>query len=193
MRGGRSFGREDSGQLMLLAGIIVTSAFILTALTLSQVSTIERQSATDKPSTLSSEWRFLHERLATNFATAASPELTNGTFKDSTLQAVVATFRNIEAEKGYDMVIRLAAPTFDTTEADLVDASSPPRYAATSADGEVPFAFHYDGTDDGILWQYPCPDTTATGGCIAGVYVYVRISDGASSMEETMLFAVNQG
>lgn len=189
----RGIARDDGGQLMLLAGIIVTSAFILTALTLSQVSSLERQAASDKPSPLAAEWRFLHDRLGTNLATAISPDLPNATFESTTFPSIIATFRNIEAEKGYDTVIRLAKGTdFATSEADLLDGTGT-AYYATSDDGAVSFTHAYDLGDDGLLWQAACPDPDAAAGCIVGVYVYVRISDGASAMEETMLFAVNQG
>lgn len=190
----RSLRESDGGQLMMLAGIVITISFILTALTLSQVSALEKQAAADGPSPIITEWRFLHERLASNFQTAVGPETTNATFNDTVLPTVIATFRNIEAEKGYDTVIRLAGgAAFDRGERHLVDPLAPTKYKATTDDGSVTFTHAIDGKDDGILWQTPCPDPTGpAGGCLGGIYVYVRLTDGAATLEETMLFPLNQ-
>lgn len=190
----RARARDDQGQLMLLAGVVLTISFILTALTLSQVASLEREAAADAPSPLVAEWRFLHERLATNLVTAVGPDTDNTTFQDTILPTIAATFRSVEAEKGYDLVIRAAggdAFLANGNEASLVSGSS---YAATTYDEEVTFAHGVDDVlTDGTLWQQPCPDTSApAAGCIVGVYLFVRISDGETSLEESILFATNQ-
>lgn len=179
---------------MLLAGVVLTISFILTALTLSQVASLEREAAADAPSPLVAEWRFLHERLASNLDTAIGPDTDNDTFRD-TLSTIAATFRSVEAEKGYDLVIRAAggdAFVANGNEASLVSGSS---YSATTYDEEVTFTHGVDDVlTDGTLWQKPCPDTSApANGCIVGAYLFVRISDGETSLEESILFATNQG
>lgn len=179
---------------MLVAGIVITIAFILTALTLSQLSSLERISAAEKPAPIGDEWRFLHDRLATNLQTAISSDMTNATLTTTTFPAIAATFRNIEAEKGYDVVIRLAGATTGTynhTEASLVTNGN---YHAGSDDGTYTMTNAYDGVDDGILWQKPCRDPSAPStGCIGGVYVYVHMTDATSTMEESIFYAVNSG
>lgn len=179
---------------MMLAGIVITISFILTALTLAQVSSLEKQAASDGPSPIVSEWRFLHERLASNFRTAVSAETTNQTFNETVLPTVIATFRNIEAEKGYDTIIRLAGgPTYTPSERNLTDPLDPTRYGATTDDGSVTFSHAIDGVDDGRLWQTPCPDASGpSSGCLGGVYIYVRLTDGTAMLEETMLFPLNR-
>lgn len=185
----------DDGQLMLLAGVVLTISFILTALTLSQVSSLEREAAAEAPSPLVAEWRFLHERLATNLDTAIGPDTDNATFQTSILPTIAATFRSVEAEKGYDLVLRAAggdAFVANGNEEALVSGSA---YSATTYDESVEFTHGVDNDlTDGTLWQKPCPDSEApAAGCIVGVYVFVRISDGETTLEESILFATNQG
>jgi hypothetical protein len=189
---------DDSGQLMLVSGIVITIAFLLTALTLSQVSAIERQSASDKPTSLTSEWRFLHDRLATNLATAVTTDSTNASFLGSTWPAVAATFRNIEAEKGYDLVLRLAGnttggPNFNLTEnrTGVTTSGVFTSYNIKSFSGSYVMTFAADGTDDGLLWNPSCP---AAGGsrCLQGVLVAMHLSDATTSLDEVVLFAVNE-
>ena len=178
---------------MLVSGIVITLAFIMTALTLSQLSTLERQAASEKPSPIAAEWRFLHDRLSTNLNTAITVDLKNSTFEDTTFPAIAATFRTIEAEKGYDVVIRLAGGgSYNHTEANtLVSGAS---YDAYTDDTGYRFTAAYDGTNDGILWLQPCRDSTGpAAGCISGVYVFVHMSDESSAMEESILFDVNRG
>lgn len=184
--------RDDRGQLMMLAGIVITIAFILTALTFSQVSSMEKQAASEGPSPIIAEWRFLHERLASNFRTAVGTETDITDFTTDVMPTVLATFRAIEAEKGYDLLMRLAAdPVYDPNESDLLNLAGT-NYDATSADGSATYADTFDGLADGLIHDDPCPDTSDTDACLSGVYVYVRLTDGTAVMEETILFALNQ-
>ena len=99
--------------------------------------------------------------------------------------------RAAESENVYDETLRFANGTSRDikTEANLVVSNA---YQGRSVEGSVNFAgIPYDQVDDGILTQKPCPDSYA-GDCISGALVYVHLSDGASSLEEVMLFAVNQ-
>jgi hypothetical protein len=175
---------------MLLAGIVITIAFLLTSLTLSQVSSLERQAAAEKSAPMASEWRFLHDRLQTNLESAVPPDLALSTFKSTTFPIIASTFRNIEAEKGYDATLRLAnnLSTYSKNESSLVSGAS---YNAWSADGSFRFTAAYDGTSDGVLWYATCPDTTHLGGCIAGVLVFVQMTDATTTMSEVILFPVN--
>lgn len=187
---------------MLVAGIVITLAFLLTALTLSQVGGIERQAASDKPTSLAAEWRFLHDRLQTNLATAVAPDTSNDTFINTTWPAVAATFRNIEAEKGYDLVLRLAGNNtggvglFNLTENMTGNSTGAgfQNYNATSFDGTVYFGFASDHVDDGVIWSPTCLDTSSGGGwCMQGVLVSMHLADASSSIDEVVLFAVNKG
>lgn len=181
---------------MLLSGIMITIAFIMTAMTVSQVASLEREAATQKPSSLATEWRFIHARLASNFNTAITLETKNETFKEVTFPAIAETFRAVEAEKGYDIVIRLAGSSLavNKTEADLVSGLA---YKAdlTSVDGLYSdFAgAPMDPDADGILHYGPCPDAAGpASGCIGALLVAVHLSDGLDTINEVMLFGVNR-
>lgn len=191
---------EDSGQLMMLAGIVLTISFIMTALTLSQVSQLEREAAAQISSPIIGEWRFLHERLGANLRTAVGPDTTRAAFEDSVLPTVQATFRSVMSEKGYDLTIRLAGdPMFAPwgNEAQLLNPAGT-HYDEWTWDGRThfvhPVAEDPVGTTDGILWQdASCPDASApAAGCIGGAYLYVRLTDGVSTIEESMLFDTNR-
>jgi hypothetical protein len=192
----RRVGTRDDGQLLMLAGIVLTISFILTALTLSQVSALERAAAADEPSPLVAEWRFLHERLATNLRTAINPETDNLTFTSEILPTIAATFRSVEAEKGYDLIVRAAGGPAYAGNGNEASLTSGANYAATTYDGEVTFTHPYStaaALEDGIIWQKPCADNSGPiAGCIGGIYLFVRLSDGETSLEESILYAVNQ-
>lgn len=185
----------DHAQLMMLAGIVLTISFIVTALTLSQVSAMQREAAARTSTPILGEWRFLHDRLGPNIDTAVGAETSIAAFEDTILPTIQATFRSVLAEKGYDLVLRAAgdATTAPTgMEAQLLNVAQT-HYAAWSWDGTVHYTQAKDAdTTDGILWL-DCPISGGIGGkCIAGVYVYVHLTDGTASVEESILFAVNQ-
>lgn len=195
---------DDDGQLMMLAGIVLTISFILTSLTLAQVTSLEREAEAQTATPIITEWRFLHDRLASNLRTAIGPETTKATLIDSVLPTVQATFRAVESEKGYDLVIRLAgdAAIYDAwgSEADLISGAN---YGSKwSSDGSTFFADAIAPDvdhNDGIL-QYGlpgsgarthCNDANAVSPCIAGVYLNVRMTDGETTMQESILFGAN--
>ena len=182
---------------MLLSGIVITLAFLLTALTLSQVSSLERQAASEKATPLAAEWRFLRDRVATNLDSAVPADLRVDVFKSVTFPTIAATFRGIEAEKGYDAVLRLAdSPTrYNLSEESILvnDGAGGKKYEAWSADGSFHFTAAWDGTNDGVIHYATCPDETVVGACIAGVVVFLHMTDTSSTMSEVVVYAVNSG
>lgn len=186
--------RDENGQLMLLAGIVLTISFIVTALTLAQVSSLEREAQAQGPQPIIQEWRFLHERLASNVRLGIGYETTQHSFETTVLPAIGATFRSLAAEKGYDLVLRLSGSSFGakSEHAKLADPGAPTFYDAWAADGSAHYEHGLDPTDDGMIWQNPCPAPSVTGGCLSGVYLYVRLTDGQATMEEHILFSANQ-
>lgn len=185
--------RDDGGNLMLLAGIVVTIAFVTTALTLSQVASLERQASSEPSTTLAGEWRFLRDRLAASVATSVTVDLTDDAFNDTTLPAVVATFRGIQAEKGYDVAIRRATTLslFNKTEASIVSGGN---YDAWSVNGKHANWPKDSDQTDGILWEAPCADGSGpTTGCIGGVLLSIHLADGESSLSEVILIRTNSG
>ena len=181
---------DDRGQLMLLSGIVIIISFILTALTVSQVSALQRRAGSEPATTLPTEWRFLHTRISNSFEVAVGTATDNATLRDTLVPTVAATFRAAGTEKGLDTVIRLPDNAqYPLRESDLVTAGF---YAATSDDGDQDFDWAYDGSDDGMIWKVPCPDSGGpAAGCIAGILVFVSMSDGESTINETILFDLN--
>lgn len=188
---------RDDGNLMLLAGIVVTIAFVTTALTLSQVATLERQAVTEATSSLAAEWRFIRDRLAASVNASITPDMRNETFLQVTLPAIVATYRGVEAEKGYDVVIRPATSLtlYNKTEASLL---SPPvtgaSYDAFTFDGKRVAWDKDPDAGDGLLWRAPCldPGGPATG-CISAVVLSLHMSDDESTLHEVLVVATNTG
>lgn len=188
---------RDDGNLMLLAGIVVTIAFVTTALTLSQVSALERQAVTDATSSFAAEWRFIRDRLAASVNASVTPDMKNQTFLALTLPSIVATYRGVEAEKGFDVVIRPATTLahYNKTELSLLD---PPltgaAYKAYTHDGQLVNWDKDPDTSDGILWRAPCADATAPAtGCISAVLLSIQMTDGVSQVSEVLLVATNTG
>ena len=181
----------------MLAGIVLTISFILTALTLSQVASLEKQAAQEQPSPIIGEWRFLHDRLASNVRTAVTPETTNQSFNDTVMPTLAATFRALAAEKGYDLVMRKAGG--GNFSANGNEASLLPGAGLTYVGNAYDNSFDFAGvpkdpdTTDGVIWQIPCPDSSGpASGCIGGVYLFMRLADASTTVEESVLFAVNR-
>lgn len=184
---------DDSGNLMLLAGIVVTIAFVTTALTLSQVSSLERQAVTEATTSLAAEWRFIRDRISSSVESSVVADTGNQTFLTDTLPSIVATYRSVEAEKGFDIVVRVAdsLTLYNKTEESLVSGAS---YNAWSFDG-YPIDWVKDpDVRDGLLWQAPCdnPDAPVTG-CLSGVVLSIQITNGESSLHEVVVVATNRG
>lgn len=186
---------RDDGNLMLLAGIVVTIAFVTTALTLSQVATLERQAVTEATSSLAAEWRFIRDRLAASVNASIAPDMRNDTFLQVTLPAIVATYRGVEAEKGYDVVIRPATSItlYNKTEASLLNGAGT-SYDAYTFDGKR-IAWDKDpDTGDGLLWRAPCQDPGgAATGCISAVVLSLHMSNDESTLHEVLVVATNTG
>lgn len=195
---------DDDGQLMMLAGIVLTISFILTSLTLAQVSSLEREAAAEAPTAMIAEWRFLHDRLGSNLDTAIGPDTTKEAFLSTILPTVQATFRSVMAEKGYDLALRAAddPAIYGATGAEP-DRISGANYDAWTWDGKVRFTHAVDpdepqngniraDREDGVIWQKPCAEAGPASGCIGGLYIYVKLTDGATSLQESILFATNQ-
>ena len=186
---------DDGGNLMLLAGIVVTIAFVTTALTLAQVSSLERQAASKPVVTLAGEWRFLRDRLMTSVETAVTVDTSDEVFNETTLPAIVATFRGIEAEKGFDVAIRRATTPefFNRTETSFLNGLGT-SYSTTSSNGyAIAWAKDSDQTD-GIVWEADCSDSGRDGpstGCIGAVVLSVQLSNGESSMHEVLFVRTN--
>lgn len=179
----------------MLAGIVLTISFILTALTLAQVASLEKEAAQEASSPIIGEWRFLHDRLTSNVRTAVTAETSIQSFKDSVLPALGATFRSLAAERGYDFVLRLADDgdfAGNGNEASLIVNG---KYANWSHDGATNFSAQPSDADtsDGVLWEQPCAYPGAPlAGCISGLYLYLRLADATTTIEESVLFSVNR-
>lgn len=180
---GRGSGPGDRGQLLLLSGIILALAFLITALTLNQVANMESQVSREQRAIIIDEFSFLREEINTTLSDLVTSSTSNSTFND-TFDRMVFSIKSVERGHGYDLVVVKGAPGYATpaTEEDNFTAEGK-KYKGVSFDGHRNFTGEvYDGVNDGILWY---------DGEIKGVVVYIYISDEVASMEEVLLFPVN--
>ncbi|MHB8603872.1 MAG: hypothetical protein ACYDCK_01350 [Thermoplasmatota archaeon] len=132
-RRARAAHDDDRGQLMMLAGIILILAFIVTALTLSQISDLEKQASQEQSSPLLNEYRAVRDKIGSTLADATGTGTDNGTFK-STFKSIVAGLKGVEQAKGYDVVAFLAGSPanagirLNRTEWSFTDLGKPDNY-----------------------------------------------------------------
>jgi len=186
--------RDDRGQMLLLAGFVLVLAFVVTALTLSQVADLEKRATEDAGGALVSEYRFMHDRVGGTLQGAVGLSTDNDTLRDI-FASVVATFKNIEHEKGYDVSIVLAGDDAGVSRDEdfFVDLATGRFKAGTESwDGATDYSnVRYDLVNDGILWTKAGRCSTVANGCVSGVVVRIFLSDGVSTMDESVVYAVN--
>lgn len=188
-RAGRG-GPGDGGQLLLLAGIILVLMFVVTSITLSEMSSIETDVAREHRAPIADEYDFVETRLNETMNSIVSESTTNSSF-NTTLDSLVGSFEGVQNSKGYDLVVELGGattPAPKTEDPHFIDGG---QYANVSFDGRRDFTGHnYDGVNDGILWYEEADDDE---GHIKGFVAYIYLADEASRIEGTVLFAVNVG
>ncbi|HWG91158.1 MAG TPA: fibronectin type III domain-containing protein, partial [Candidatus Thermoplasmatota archaeon] len=177
--------RDDGGNLLIVAGITLMLAFIVTSVTLSEVNSLESRSLQDRDNSFLNEYRFLHEKLASSLSTTVASDVDLTQFR-SEFATIEETLRILEAAKGYDVVLRIGdttslSPGFKNELAFVNPTTG--FYEDWSFDGannldHIP----YDGTNDGVIRQ---------GSVIVGVVVNLRLSDGVRSVTESVLFPTN--
>ncbi len=215
MRRDGGAGREDGGNLLLLAGVILVLAFVGTAFTLQQVQDLEKQVSAEQDSAILSEYRFVRDKVGTTLNDAVSTSTNLDTFKD--LVATVASNLKVTAGgKGYDLVVKLAADraglsrtewsftkpgwpdryTYGDTPVPLPAPTSPTadKYVLWTTDGKVDWrggtGSGWDGADDGVVWVDACIENPAIG-CVQAAIVYLYFADSAASIEEFVAYSFN--
>lgn len=179
----------DTGQLLLLAGIILALAFLATTLTLNELSSIRADVAAEQDAPIVGEFSFVRDKINTTLGDVVLEDTTNsslnGTFSDMAKNII-----RVENAKGYDVIVAKGRPGAPVAlnESDFLDGAGT-SYDGRSYDGVRNFTGQpYDGVDDGIIWYKEPSDTQ---GHVKGLVVYLYLADQRSVMEETILYALN--
>ncbi|HVL87511.1 MAG TPA: hypothetical protein VM681_05850 [Candidatus Thermoplasmatota archaeon] len=191
--------RDERGQMMMLSGVLLVVAFVLTALTLAEIRHLEQETTKATEPGLSHEFRFLRDKVATTLRDVTGEHTTDLSFLVA-FNSTAITVREIANGKGYQLHLELAgnesvlAPKREydhyTCRAANVDggrctASTIGNYTATAYNGAAVYdARPYDGASDGIVHDSPTPT-------IRAVIVFFHMSDPANSFEEMLVIPLN--
>jgi hypothetical protein len=182
---------DDGGQMLLLAGFILVLAFVVTALTLTEVADLEKRVAESPGVQLTSEFRFVREKVGTTLAGALGVASDNTTF-DNTFLSMQSTFKNVEHEKGLDVAITLAGANANAPSPESSFVAAGAYDELRSWDNAIEYdGARYDGTDDGILWTKKGRCSTTATGCVSGAVIHIFLTDGVTTIRETVVYAIN--
>lgn len=188
--------QDDGGQLLLLAGIVLVMAFVVTAFTLGQVADVEKEASKEQDQSFLTEYRFVHSKLP-SIVSGNTGRTTDNVSFNTTFATTIQSFRNGLASKGYDASIFVAGNASAAEKAECTWMSNPLTACAGSSGawrsvvpsgGTQPFdaRLPYDGKSDGLVWM--CGQAN---GALVGVVVQVYLSDGRHSVAETLVVALN--
>lgn len=181
-RAGRDRGTDDRAQLLLLAGFILVMMFLVTSITLSKIASIEAEVARDQRAPIGDEFDFVRSRTNSTMNSLVDTSTSNASFND-TLDSLRSSFSDVETSKGYDLVLELAGATTPAPRKEAGPFAGAGTYENASYDGVRAFCDEaYDGVNDGIFWY---------DGHVKGFAAYVYLADHKSSIESTVIFAVN--
>lgn len=183
--GPRRLVADDECQLMLLGGVVLVSAFLLTIGVGVEVNGLERNavahSGGEFPLHAWRELRVLIEnetRSTTHNSTNAEEFRAAGFPRLAELYESVLTDHNLNGD----------VSLWVEGEADLHDGTS---YDAWSHDGAFQFTESYYGSDDGILQTSPCPaELGDAADCIIGVLLRFEVTEHDHDMAEPILFSL---
>lgn len=177
----RSTRRDDSGQLMMLAGVILTSAFVTLALLPMEISDLERTAASElQRAPWVDDWREIRLRLVVELPRGASYARTADDFQDRTLPKIFDTYKEVLASRALHGTLVIDADA----ETAAHDAFAYDAWTVTGQHLEIP----YDGTDDGLIWDASCqPPEDGTAGCFIGVLLRIEAGDETMNIAETIL------
>ena len=173
----------SEGQLLILAGIILTLAFLLTAITISEIEAEKANVVRDTQDSLRDEFSYLRREFGSTLNASLPAGATDATFR-ATFNDTKATYATLESSRGFEFHASLAgndtiAPK--TEWANFTRASNT-LYRATSHEGAKSFdSFAYDGASDGIIHG---------DGGIQGAIVYLLLADASASYGEVLVYDV---
>lgn len=181
-RAGRRGSASDGGQLLLLAGFVLVMMFVVTSITLSEISSIEAGVSRSQSAPVLDEFSFIRAQTNETMRSLVTSDTTNSSFND-TFDGVEDSFAAVENSKGYDLVMALGGGSTIAPSTEAEDFAGGGHYDHVSFDGVRAFCeADYDGVNDGIIWF----DDE-----IKGFVAYIYLSDHESQMESTVLFATN--
>lgn len=173
--------RDDSGQLLTLSGVILTTAFVTMALLPMEISNLERTAATElQHEPWIDDWREIRLRLAVELPRGTSYARTADDFQDRTLPRILDTYKEALAARALHGTLAIDADA----ETAAHDASNYDAWTLTGQHVEIP----YDGTDDGLIWDASCqPPEDGTAGCFIGVLLRIEAGDETVNIAEIIL------
>lgn len=121
---------------MIVSGILLVLAFAVTALTLSQISDLEKRVASEASTPILSEYRFLREKLGSTLKDSVTRQTTPTEFK-SIFASAQSELKALAHQAGYDLLLYRAEPSrgLDKTEWSFTDLGRPDRYTGVPPAG----------------------------------------------------------
>lgn len=173
--------RSDSGQLLLLAGIMLVIAFIGAALVFAEINALERRSATASASTqLSTEYREVRERFLSVVNNAVTSTTTNDTLED-TVSSAANSISKVEITRGFDFVAVLAGGGNLAAKSELnITNATQTGYQVFSYNGTY-IDGPYDGVNDGIIYF---------DGRIKASVLFMSMASRAARVDETVILSL---
>lgn len=188
---------------MMLSGVILVIAFVITALTLAEIRNIEQGVVQSQQNRIWEEYRQLRDRIASALFEATENLTVNASFLSS-FNATMKNFANIELTKGHDFYAELAAngsrlaPKTEYANFTCLFVHGENRcasngmwrnYTGWSYNGTTNLSaknWPFDGRSDGIVFGNASGESA-----IRGAIVYLYLADYQSRFEETLVIALN--
>ncbi|MBI4393523.1 MAG: hypothetical protein HY556_06980 [Euryarchaeota archaeon] len=175
-------GRDsESGQLLLLAGILLVVAFIGAAMVFAEINALEKRAQNPSASSqLSKEYREIRERFVAVVYNAVTSTTTNDTLK-STVSSSANSIAKVEIGRGFDFVALLATGSSIAPKSELnVTNSTQTGYEVFAYNGTY-ITGPYDGVNDGIMYF---------GGRIKGAVLFLSMSSRSARVDETLVVSL---
>jgi len=188
---------RDGGQLLILAGVVLILAFVISAFAVSELATEQQKLQRGPDSELPKLFREVRDKVA-----GTMHGLSFGRIENATLMAHFDSTR-AELEQqgrshGVHTVLRLANATDAyAVKTERANFTAPGGGAAQCPDGNRTYALKshngsrdwtgkaYDCADDGIVWDMD--ERKAS-----GLVVYLFMADRSARIEETLAIALNK-
>lgn len=172
---------------MLLTAVVLCMAYLSIHFAYREVHRLaEEEHATPSAAHSPTALAALHRRLAAESQDRIAP-------RDPPTRIgphVIHELRDAAAEDVARLGYRAALWLDPAGEAAAHDAT----YDVWSHDGTRHFQADFDGTDDGILWETPCPvDTALVDGCAMGLFLRATLDSDDVRIDTPIVLALHVG
>lgn len=178
--------RDDGAQLMLLAGIVLVSSFLLAIGVIGEISDLERTTVAELGDRTFSidAWRELRVLVEDETRALVDASTSAEDFELKVLPQIAELYNLTLVDFNLNGVVMLNA----TGEAALHDGVA---YDEWSHDGGWHFTDPVFGPNDGILQTSPCPaELGDENDCIIGVYLRFEVNERGHDLAESILFSL---